>query len=495
MAVTYAQLRATHPTYDAARTREYRALAAGGHTLLRDDALMARVFPQHAGEPPWVYAQRRARAIYVPYAGEILGDLVALLGADPLVVTAKPALDPWYAGFVADVDRQRSSLTTFAQNAVRTALTERVAWTLVDLPLAAPEPLPSLADQERAGGLRAYLVALETDAVLDWEEDEEGKLTWACVRSVRATRTGPGDDRSDVLERFTVYYPDRWERYEVTYKAEKPPQPQRRVPLVAAGAHSFGAVPLVRLTMPAGLWALDKLAPLARAHLNLCSAIDWSQNKHLFPMMMAFLTPSDPASPDEVNGSRATEQTYGTGYINTFASSDRVEYVTPDTGVYEHAMRRCDSIRDEQHRVTHAMALAVDNSAGAMGRSGDSKEEDRMSRWVVAREIGRIAREAVVEMMHLVAAGRGDALDELHVCGLEEFDAGEDVSEALAEGTLLASLNMPSPTFRTVMLRSVAVRIARKAATPEELDTIRAELAAPKAAEGPGEDETQPPVP
>lgn len=414
MPPTYAQLSATHPSYDDARLREYRALAVGGRTLLRDDALLARVFPQHANEPAWVYAERKRRAIYVPYAGEILGDLIAQLGVDALGTKADGA-GPFYTDFVDDVDRHGVSLTTFLLHQVRAALIDRVAWTLVDLPRSRDEQPTSLAEQERSGALRAYLCAIDAASVLDWEEDDEGRLTWVCVRSIRATRTGPGDDRSDVVERFTVYYPDRWERYEVAYKAGRPPKPRQPVDLVEQGTHSFGAVPLVRLEMPEGLWALDKLASLARAHLNLCSAVDWSQNKSLFPMMMAFLTPQDASAPDQVDDARATTQTYGTGWINTFANTDRVEYITPDTGVYEHALKRLDALRDEIHRVCHAMALSVDNSAGAMGRSGESKAEDRTAKEVVVRELGRLARDHARRDGPRVARARrrGSRLDHL----------------------------------------------------------------------------------
>ena len=472
---TYGQLSATHPSHDDARLREYRALASGGHVLLGDDALMARVFPQHAHEPAWVYAERKRRAIYLPYAGEIVGELCAQLGADPLVARAEPSADSFFEQFVDDIDRRGTSLSVFAQALVRTALVDRIAWTLVDLPAIPGDEPQSLAEQERSGGLRAYLCPLDASAVTDWEEDEQGALTWACVRSIRATRSGPADDRSDVVERFTVYYPDRWERYELSYKAGRSPRAKTDVPMLAQGAHTFGSVPLVRLELPEGLWALDKLAPVARAHLNLCSAIDWSQNKHLFPMMMAFLAPDDAGGAAGGDPARATQQTYGTGWINTFGKDDRIEYVAPDTGVYEHALGRLSSLRDEMHRVCHAMALAVDNSAGAMGRSGESKAEDRAAKEVVIRELGRLARDTVRRALVLAQRGRGDEVSLWNVSGFERFDPGDE-AEAITAALAADSLEIPSPTFRQIFLTATAQRIVRRHATPEQLVAIRDEL-------------------
>mgnify|MGYP000328944790 CR=1 FL=1 len=470
---TYRQLTTTHPTYNAERTREYRALAVGGHVLLDDQRLMARVFPQHAHEPAWVYAERKRRAIYLPYAGEIVGELVAQLGDDEAVIRSEPSADPFFEVFAKDCDKQHSSLTTYVQHAVRTALIQRVAWSLVDLPPASEDSV-SLGEQERAGALRAYLVSLDTSDVLDWEEDDEGALTWALVRSLRATRTGPEDDRADVVERFTVYDRVSWRRYEIAYRDGRPPAPKTEVPLIDEGTHSFGAVPLVRLELPDGLWALDKVASAARAHFNLNSAVDWSQNKHLFPMMMAFLAPQQGAS--EEDASKATEQTYGTGFINVFGKDDRVEFVAPSTDVYASAQERLKVLRDEIHRVTHAMALAVDNSAGAIARSGDSKAEDRTAKQVIVRELGRIAREFLHQILVLAQRGRDDAPTTWTVEGLECSDEEDDSQQTINEAIGVSTLAIPSPTFQAVYARSVALDVVGDDATPEEREKIRDEI-------------------
>lgn len=472
---TYAQLTTTHPSHNAARSREYHALAVGGHVLLDDRALMSSAFPQHPHEPAWVYEERKRRAIYLPYAGEIVGELVAQLGDDEALIRSEPNADPFFEELAKNCDRQRSSLTTYVQHAVRTALVQRCAWTLVDLPPVV-EDAASLGEQERAGALRAYLVALDTASVLDWEEDEEGKLTWALVRSLRSTRTGPEDDRSQVTERFTRYDREGWQRYEITYPARRPPRSKDMVPLAAEGVHSFGEVPLVRLELPDGLWALDKVASAARAHFNLNSAVDWSQNKHLFPMLTAFLAPNVGAT--EEDASKATSQTYGTGFINVFGKDDRLEYIAPSTEVYNSAQQRLKELRDEIHRVTHAMALAVDNSAGAIGRSGDSKKEDRTAKQVIVRELGRLAREFLHHILVLAQRGRGDAPTEWTVEGLECSDEEDDSQETINEAIGVSTLAIPSPTFQAVYARKVALEVVGDDATPEEREQIRAEVLA-----------------
>lgn len=472
---TYLQLTTTHPSYNAERAREYHALAVGGHVLLDDAALMRRAFPQHAHEPAWVYSERKRRAIYLPYAGEIVGELVAQLGDDEAEIKSEPPADPFFEEFAQDCDKQRSTLTTFVQHAVRTALVQRVAWALVDLPPAVEAA--SLGEQERAGALRAYLVALDTNAVLDWEEDEEGKLTWVLVRSVRATRTGPEDDRSQIVERFTVYDREGWRRYEITYPITKPPSRKADVPLVSEGTHSFGEVPVARLELPDGLWALDKIASPARAHFNLSSAVDWSQNKHLFPMLTAFLAPG--VGESEEDPTKATGQTYGTGFINVFGKDDRLEYISPSTEVYNSAQTRLKDLRDEIHRVTHAMALAVDNSAGAIARSGDSKKEDRTAKQVIVRELGRLGRAFIHHLLTLAQRGRGDTPTTWTVDGLECDDEEEDdTQQTVNEAIGVSTLAIPSPTFQALYARKVALEVLGDDATPEEQEQVKAEVLA-----------------
>lgn len=477
MNLTYGQLKALHPESKPALVEQYRALATGGDALLSNTRVMTEVFPQHANEPAWVYAQRKRRAIYIPYAGEIIGELCAQLGCDPVTISNASLQDAseFYDEFAEDVDNAGTPLMAFLQEITRDALIDRVVWTRVDLP-EANDTVTSLKEQEDSGSLRAYLRNLDTVCVPDYEEAPDGTLLWACVHSQRSERPGPEASRAMITERWVYYYPDHWDRYEITYSAKKPPSPKTEVRLIATGTHSFGAVPLVRFQLPDGLWAMDKIASLVRGHFNLCSAIDWSQNKHLFPMMMAFLAPT--LGGDEVDSGKATSQTYGTGFINTFGDKDRIEYITPDPSVYQHAQERLASLRDEIHRVCHAMALSVDNSAGAMGRSGDSKAEDRVAKEVIAREVGRLLREHVKKVLALVAAGRGDALDEeWHVGGIGSFDPGDE-ADAVNDGIAAQMLEIDSPTFRVVTQTAIAKRMLKRHATAEQMTAIEKEIAA-----------------
>jgi len=482
--LTWAQLNSRHPEHLAPYWAECRALTSGGRRLLCDKELLEGLFPRHAEEEAHVYEERKRRAFFIPYPGEIVGDLVAQLAQDPLRVTAEPKPDPFISEvFLQDVDRRGMDLTAFVQNRVREALVVRTAWTLVDLPpRPAPEeqPIESLADEEAAGLLRAYVVPLEAECVTDWEEDEEGRLVWVCLHRRLHPRGAPGAP-ARCVERFTFYTANEWAVFEVAHEEGKAPRDEDVFSPVRGGPHSFGAVPVLRLCLPDGLWALDKLHAIARAHFNQRNAFSWSQFKHLFPLLTAYLGPESGGGGGEVpseaqqNPGRATEQIYGTGRIHTFGSKDRLEYTTPPADVFSVAAEDLKALRDEMHRVTATMASTIDNTASAVGRSGESKAQDKSSREVVLAAIGALAVEHTRELLALVARGRGDAPRRWTVMGLREFDS-VTATEAVADAAVVEGLTIPSATFWRTYRGNLAARILRGEADPATMAKIRREI-------------------
>lgn len=480
--LTWAQLKHTHPDYLIDYWNECRALTAGGRRLLGNIDLLKKLLPKHAEEEQYVYDERLSRAFFIPYPGEIVGDLVAGLAQDPVRVTAEPKPEEFYTDcFLQDVDRQGMTVTAFVQNRMREALQVRVAWSLVDLPKRGDVPLDSLAAEEAAGVLRAYVVPLEAESVTDWEEDEEGSLLWVLVRRKLTVRSGPGA-APEVLERFTFYTREEWVRFEVRHAPDKEPADKDDFAPVLAGAHSFGAVPVVRLELPEGLWALDKLHSIARAHFNQRNAFSWSQFKHLFPLLTAFLGPEQGSggevpSDAQTNPERATQQVYGTGRVHVFGAKDDVRYVSPDGGVFTVAAADLNTLRDEMHRVTSMMASTIDNTAAAVGRSGESKQQDKSSRDVVLAALGVICLDHVHDVLRLVASGRKDPLHKWSVNGLSEFDSVSAAS-AVESAQLVDGLTIPSPTFWRTYRGILAGRILRRDVDPATLDKIKKEIEA-----------------
>lgn len=494
--LTWAHLRNKHPEYDAGYWKECRALLTGGRRLLRDSSVLADLLPQHPNEEEDVYRERVKRAVYVPTPGEIVGDLAGMLAQDPVAPAADPDPDPFYADvFFEDVDRKGLTLTAYVQKMMREALTVRCAWALVDLPTPEEGEAPeSLAEEEEGGLLRAWATPLEAESVIDWEENDEGELLWACVHHCSRRRTSPGARRDTIVEVFTFYSECEWVRFEVAYEEGKAPKDKDEFTAVDGGDHSFGEVPLVRLELPDGLWALDKMHSLARAALNQRSALSYSQNKGLFPILTAFLGPemggggSVPAEAQQAP-TRATDQTYGIGRVSVFGKDDDLRYVSPDAGIFTFAASDLDKLRDDMHRVTATMAASIDNSPSAVGRSGESKAQDKSDRELVLQALGVIACDHVSDLLELVGRGRKDPPVTWSIGGLRAFDQmGAD--EAIAQAQIVEGLTIPSATFHRVYRTALAKRIVAHDATQEQLDDIAKEIDANTT-----EEEVNPPPP
>lgn len=478
--LSWAHLRNRNPEHHAQYWRQLRALMTGGHRLLGDDAVLSALVPKHPHEEEDVYKARRARAFNIPYAGEIIGDLVGQLAQDPPVPSAEPDADAWYEStFLGDVDRKGMTLLGYAQAMAREALTTRTAWSLVELPKAGDAPPATLAEQEKQGALRAYVCPLPAEAVIDWEDDEDGELLWACVWSHTMRRLSPGDDRAKCLEVFTFYDRTGWVRFEVAYDHNKPPQDKELFGSVDAGPHSFGAVPLLRLELPEGMWAMDKLFGLARAHFQQRSAFSYAQVRGLFPILTAYLGPEMGGgggipSEAQTDPGRATEQKYGVGRVAVFGKDDRLTYTSPPADVYDVAAKDLQHLRDEMHRVTSMMANAMDNSPSAVGRSGASKAQDKHSKELVLGYLGTMLCDHLRDMLALVSVGRAETLA-WNVAGFRLFDqvTGDEAANA---AMLVLGLPIPSPTFKRVYLTATARRIVAHDATDAELQEIGEEI-------------------
>jgi hypothetical protein len=478
----YRDLTRVHPEYDAEYWEELRALYKGGKALLRNDDILSRIFPQHGAEEPDVYAERKRRAVYINFASHILDNIIASLVAEPVAMAGEPKPDPFFDDFANRVDGRHMSLNHLLRCQVLTALQTKTAWTLVDLPPrdhGGPE-VDSELDQEAAGLLRAYAVPVEPEAVLDWEEDEDGELTWALIRHKVRRRAFLSDARNVITERFTFYSRDEWARYEISYPEDKPPQPKKEVPRVDGGSHSFGRVPLIRLCLPDGLWAMDSIHSIVKEHFNKRSATSWSQYRHLFPILSAHLGPeirSGDEIPSEIqqDPARARKQVYGIGRLVELGKEDELRYTSPDTSIYDAALRDLDGLRDEIYRVLHQMALAANNSAAALGRSGESKAQDKSAATVVLAFLGEKARAHAVEIFQTAAAGRQDKPVVWTASGMQHFDLS-DLGSVVAEHEVIDTLKIPSPTFQRIRIFTSAKRILRGIASEQDLQAIQKEL-------------------
>lgn len=492
-AIPYGTLCTTNDAYDAWYWRRLRALYAGGKKLLGDNALMEEVFPPHRNEHALVYAERRKRAFYIPYAGEIIDHIVAALFREDLELECDEEVAEgdreFYAAFAKDCSPpggKEQSLAQLLREQLVVAQQCRGCWTLVDLPAVVdaatgePKQYTSRGEQERDGALDAYAVALQPESVIDWECDATGELEWAVVHTVERKRHGIRDQRNRVRERWTYYTRDEWAEWAIEYKKGDEPDKDTPVPWIRGGMHTHGAVPIHRMELPEGLWAMAKLEGPAREHFNKRCALSWAETQSLLPELYEFLgTGENGAVVVGEDEDRATSQVRGQGFVQERTADDRAEFVGPDAGPFDHSLKSCNDLRDEMHRVTHQMALSTDNGAAALARSGESKAQDKAATAVVLVALGKLVREYALTIVRACAHARGasELAEMFHVSGMEKFDSVQS-ADAVEEAVTVDTLGIESPTFQRRYKYKICKLVLGDDASEEDLEKIEKELEA-----------------
>lgn len=487
-AIPYEVLERKHPEYDAPYWRVCKALYSGGKTLLRDKAIMKDAFPQHKFEADEIYRERCSRAFYIDYPGEIIDFIVAGLMASPLEMKTEEEggePDEFYEDFEKDLSPasgKRQSLSQLLRQQILTALQCKRAWTQVDFPTAGEvvDALETEAEQEDLGLLSAYALALDPECVYDWEVDGTDELTWAitCVQTARRGDVLGG--RNMVTKTYTVYTRERWARYRISFPRDKEPNPKTLVVMIEEGEHTFTRVPLLRLELPDGLWAMNKLYSLAIEYFNKRCALAWAEYKSLFQERYEFEAANDPMAggvPIANDPNRALNQIHGIGYTQLRYAGDKVEYIGPSADPFDVALKSLKDLRDEMHRVVHQMALTFDNSPSALRRSGESKAQDKASHTVVLTGLAEFVRDHAIDIFTTVSIGRGDELI-WTASGMNKFD-NYSVRDIIEDAEKLELISIPSQTFQVLHKHAVAkykLEDLGCEATEEDLKTIREEL-------------------
>jgi hypothetical protein len=495
--IKYKTLRTRHDSYMQEFWQKCKALYAGGPTLLNNTSLLKLVMPMHAREMQEVYDERLKRAFYIPYPGAIIDSLIAQLMSKPLTFELEEStansddggvqgsekieenLPLYYRDLVKNCSKtgaKKLSLNQFARDQISTALKCQTAWALVDMPKAPSEGYLNRAEQDKAGGLNAYICQLDPECVVDWEEREDGELTWVLIQDIIARRDGIDQERNMVTIRWRYYREEDWAIYELTYdKKKKPsgPTDTDEVKLVDQGKHSFQRVPVRRMRLPDGLWAMGKLEAMARAHLNQRNALSWGQLKALFPVPVLYVQNPDPKAPVSEDVGRVAQQ-HGQGFLRVFAENDRLEYFSPDTAPYQVAGADLNVIRDEMHRVLHSMAQSVDNSGAALQRSGESKAIDQAAAAVILRALGTYIREHLEDLLLTISTGRKDN-HRFCANGMDNFD-DVTLSQLVLDAVGLASVGIESAKFNALWKFKIAKLALGADATEDDLREIKEEL-------------------
>lgn len=496
-AIQYKDLKSRHSEYMTDFWARCRALYAGGPALLEKPDLLAKIMPKHGNEEDTIYKERMSRAFYIPYPGSIVDKIVAELMAKPITFDLENTtagsddggtsersevdnlpMPPFYTDLQKNCGKpggKKCTLNQFARDQIFTALQCKSAWSLVDMPKAPIGGYPNKQEQDKAGALNAYICSIDPECVVDWEEEEDGELAWVLLQDSSCKRDGIMSSRNAITMRWRYYTKDAWAVYEYTFDKTKKigPADKDEALLVDSGKHSFTRVPVRRLQLPDGLWAMGKLEAMARAHMNQRNALSWGQLKALYPVPILYAMAPVVGDPVSEDAGRAN-QTHGQGYLRVLAEKDRMEYFSPDVAPYEVAAKDLNVLRDEMHRVLHSMAMSVDNSGAALGRSGESKAIDQAAASVILRALGTYLREYLEDLLGLIATGRKD---NMRFCaqGMDNFD-DITLTQLVLDAIGISTIDIQSATFQKKFKLKVAKLALGPDASEEDLEDISDEL-------------------
>lgn len=436
----YSALNRTHPRYSRERIDRHHDLFVGGDDLR---AHVDRYLPRGGAEPLALYQERCKLAQYINYLARSFRWFSAALFTSPLTFASEPeTADAFWTEFKEDCDGFGTDLDVFLSAAFLDALVHRFAWWRVEF-LTEPLPGSTIADADAVGARRAVLRRVPIANVINWREDDNGRLVWLLERDVRAELLDLEDETPTTTETWTQWFADgSARRWQVSWKKERP-KPDADVPQVAPPVNRLARLPFACIELPEALHLGALAAEPQIAHFRNEAALTWALNRACHVMPWFFLK------------NARKPPTMGTGYFGILGVDERIEYPNVPTAPFAVLSERGQSIVTELHRILEQMALSVDNNAAAaVGRSGESKSADAAATQIVLPAFGRFVRAPVEVTYDMIAEGRGESLD-WTVGGMDRY-APEVTGSFIDAAVGAESLTVPSVTHRREVLKQVS---------------------------------------
>lgn len=458
---------------------------------------------QLEGEPDTKYVSRWEKCYYIPYAAAIIDYFRHWLFSQPPVV--RPAMDPlpkaparpvvafnrnpppppsppvapqldangqpkplpvpeppppldtlpelpeqpeppeWFAGFAKNASGSGASFLDMAKDLFGDVLILRRAGWLIGRPDADIGAEGEADADEDAPPVT--LTPYNAAEILDWQEDASGELEWVLLSKKQTRREFPGTRKQ--VEIRTYVDRDSWGAWEVLKDTSSG---KDSATLIAKGEHGLGCVPFEWLTVPEGLWAMNKLFAWQIDLFNAMSMLSFSTQVACF--LQPFIKSNE-------GSESATNRILGEGILLSLRAGDQTRdgeefgWAVPEVAPLEFQSKRLIEQRDEGYRIAHQMSLAVDSQAiGAIARSGTSKIEDRKATEIILAAFGGYLRAFLIRTLNRISQILGDDT-KWTVDGYDNFEVSS-MEEELQTASLAATFDIQSPTFKAELQKQIA---------------------------------------
>jgi hypothetical protein len=492
---TYKTLLTQNEEYNPALLGELEELYQGGYGILQNSG---KYLTQLVGEAEDRYRERCRITSYQPFFAHVVNAFATALFGQPLDV--KPAADAsnpdtpgelpdptLYHAFQKDCDKAGTTFLDLMKALLITALKKRSAIVHLDFPAPGDVEPKNKAEEDAMGSDRVYAYEVPVEQLIDWEDGKDG-LVWATLHWKEIPREGPFGLRDTVVEHFKIWQMKDgvavWRQFDVRYPVNGPvPNPEQEIPETSNGKTSFKRIPLLKLTLPIGLWTGNMIGPQCREHFQRRSSLIGSQNRSLCAIPWVALGPSIGAEGDaipaeitqnESRGDDPVKQFKSRGYV-VLGSDDKIGFAEPLGHCYELVDKQLDRLRDAIFSVASQMAASITGSSStALGRSGLSKQKDTESTAKVLGELGSKVRQFAALVYRTISEARGeDVIWTAH--GLDSYEL-EEREQILQEGISLDQVSIPSTTFKKHHKFQTAKKLLGVGTDPATLDQIKLEI-------------------
>ena len=272
-----------------------------------------------------------------------------------------------------------------------------------------------------------------------------------------------------------------------TYQSEplpvgKEPKDKDVLNKIDEGITSFKSIPIIYFKLDDGVSVGGKLAPMAAEHFNRTTIENHSTNRACLTIPVVYrgeLMPGGDGLPSPAGmimnrGQHPRGQVNSKGVVELGSyTQDRLEIVEAEGKALSFIHLQNTDLDHKMHSVVHQMGESLKEGMSKSGKAAASKQEDRRATEMLLTTIADEIYGVVERVFTVIAESRGEEIV-WDVKGLSAT-AAEDRDELVVEAGLLATLNMPSPTFMKEYHYRIASRLV-DGTDQRTLQTIRAEI-------------------
>lgn len=380
------------------------------------------------------YRQARVAAAHHPELASSLIDLLAgsTFSKNPKIKTEDDAPAYW-SNLSKDSDGTGKDLSAVLYFVILQVLIHRRAYLAVDFP--AGEKPASLAIAKDGGKwmgrapLDAYIIGLGAKDIDDWGEDQIGNLTWCRIHAVEYPRTDYG---VATVERHTWSYitPNDRTDYAAEKKIDEPWAKDQPANFVGRVEFNYGGrLPIARVEVPKGLWAMNRLSPRLIGIFNAEASLSFLHDSTCLQMPVI-------TSDRDIKNLWFSE-------LNALKllQGESASFLAPSSVPYAELRASIDKDEEKLYRSLHSMAQLAAAKDGYGRQSGNAVTAKETAINTIMAVYRGLLLDALTKCVDLIKNVRDENELAITIDGLEtqeEEDAEEkehtEINGAVAQG-------------------------------------------------------------